>query len=1308
MKKRKLLTFLLAIVMVLPVMLLSACKDKNDDDGSQPATLQSVSVELAGNDYTLTDNTITTTYDGSLLSIADTDFVVKLVYSDTTTKTIAKDTDSTDGYTFTSTLPTEGTTNAGTYTLKFAYGELEKEISVVVAKAKINMQTASWNYTEAYTYNGGEKSIALIGLPSGVTAKYDSTGSVATATNAGTYSAVATLEYDSVNYELENVPALTKEWKINKATHDMSNVAWNYESAFDYNGTEREVVLTGLPTGVTATYTGNKATNANTYSAVATLAQADTANYEIATFANLTLSWTINKISYNMRDVEWNYSAPFTYDGLAKEVTLTGLPAGVSVVSYLNNAFVDAGEYTATVTFTQADVVNYHVVNANNYTLAWEIEKATYDMSNVYWAYYTSENPNVKTPYTEPLAFNETYAYTMVLEGLPTGVTIHNNEYIGTRVCEAGQYGEFSVGVQLVQADETNYELVNSEDYNTIWKVLSIPCIETVTFNGENKNQEWLERLTYLPVGSTLSVTPLSGYEVAITTSVGEPTTIQNAENGDAYIIRVQESGTYKTVFEKGLNVSYIDKVTINGEVYDYTYVSYNPESPTEQSITVTFGNCPITGESYLTKYAGRLFYHDGTAPVAITSETTVISIEDVYYIRFYIEDSENEFLYIIVNPYTHIEQISIKGTEDYEFEATDPNNVSVSIPDGFVKSFEVTLKEEIRDDYTVKLFNEAGTELVPAHFTNVLNKQVITIKVYNKELEVVEDVDFEIRYNFMIDGVSQVNSGYYIQTETNTLTFTNAKVDNAATLTLTEGEYGITGHTLKVEKIYSGTTYVFQTDLVVNYSPVASTYITDATAYVQSYEDSYPQSTPVDVENNLIYGFGGLSKAEIMLFNVDSMSINVAEGWTLVSKQKSTFSKINYLTITFESTTDSTTKTVYIYLDSDFDYDNDVTILGAIKMDYTTYSPVGEEYDMSGDSVNITDVSTFVGLYITTQNQSALIQIYSGGNLVDSDYGELVALFSEEGEYTLKITSSDESAIRTITLNVTGEFLPVVGVNYGSASLEMTMDGGMPAGNLEAFMSLTEDFFPTDVLTSFETLGLEVTELAGAFGYLPEAKDVTDDTITVEIVSTGIENGVFDIAGNIIADPANAELTIKTDAVYGKYVMFYGMDIFDEGYAPVIIFLSEKVYPVSFTLGTGENAITLGYQFDVTNMEYGLGNLHMGDFQMGGMGMVASASSANLGLNTESTTITLTVSFGRVYADYSYAVLVPTQGSEAVVVKPTETETPGVYTIAYETTFALTQDETAYYVNFYVAYLGATEGAVGEMCMPVTIALLK
>ena len=43
------------------------------------------------------------------------------------------------------------------------------------------------------------------------------------------------------------------------------------------------------------------------------------------------------KSNYDMSGVEWDYTAAFTYDGTEKSVSLTGLPAGVTVKEYSGN-----------------------------------------------------------------------------------------------------------------------------------------------------------------------------------------------------------------------------------------------------------------------------------------------------------------------------------------------------------------------------------------------------------------------------------------------------------------------------------------------------------------------------------------------------------------------------------------------------------------------------------------------------------------------------------------------------------------------------------------------------------------------------------------------------------------------------------------------------------------------------------------------------------------------------------------------------------------------------------------------------------
>ena len=79
---------------------------------------------------------------------------------------------------------------------------------------------------------------------------------------------------------------------ITKATYDMSGVAWNYAGPFEGDGAVKTVTLMNLPVGVTATYTGNSATDPGTYTAHAILSY-DATNYEAPVAADL--EWTINR-----------------------------------------------------------------------------------------------------------------------------------------------------------------------------------------------------------------------------------------------------------------------------------------------------------------------------------------------------------------------------------------------------------------------------------------------------------------------------------------------------------------------------------------------------------------------------------------------------------------------------------------------------------------------------------------------------------------------------------------------------------------------------------------------------------------------------------------------------------------------------------------------------------------------------------------------------------------------------------------------------------------------------------------------------
>lgn len=117
-------------------------------------------------------------------------------------------------------------------------------------KSNYDVSGVKWDYTAAFTYDGAEKSVLLTGLPAGVTVK-KYTGN--TATNAGSYTATATFEYDEENY---NAPQISPcKWIINKA--QITGLVFE-NATVDYDGELHSLKVKGvLPVGTSAEYTYN-------------------------------------------------------------------------------------------------------------------------------------------------------------------------------------------------------------------------------------------------------------------------------------------------------------------------------------------------------------------------------------------------------------------------------------------------------------------------------------------------------------------------------------------------------------------------------------------------------------------------------------------------------------------------------------------------------------------------------------------------------------------------------------------------------------------------------------------------------------------------------------------------------------------------------------------------------------------------------------------------------------------------------------------------------------------------------------------
>ena len=94
-------------------------------------------------------------------------------------------------------------------------------------------------------------------------------------------------------------------------------------------------------------------------------------------FSNPECAFSISKADYDMSDILWS-SSSLIYNGALHEVTLSNLPAGVSVVGYTDNRATNVGKYVATASL-KYDERNYNVPIVPSYE--WEIKPAQYDMS---------------------------------------------------------------------------------------------------------------------------------------------------------------------------------------------------------------------------------------------------------------------------------------------------------------------------------------------------------------------------------------------------------------------------------------------------------------------------------------------------------------------------------------------------------------------------------------------------------------------------------------------------------------------------------------------------------------------------------------------------------------------------------------------------------------------------------------------------------------------------------------------------------------------------------------------------------------
>lgn len=319
-------------------------------------------------------------------------------------------------------------------------GDLSASLEWKIEKIKVDMTGVKWSYTAPFTYDGTAKTVSLVKAPSLVEVK-----GTLSATKAGTYTASFALK-DTEHYELINLGdlATTLEWKIEKAKVDMTGVKWSYTAPFTYDGTTKTVSLVYAPSLVEVKGTLS-AIKAGTYTA--SFALKDTENYEMVNAGALasSLEWKINKASVDLAGAAWDYTAPFTYDGTIKTVSLT---MQFDKLKFSGNSATDAGTYTAS--FELKDAENYEIINKGSLSdsIEWKINKADIDMSAVARSFVDAEFVYDGKPHT--LAVDSKL--------LPNGVKVKG--YLGSAVTHVSESPKtITVQFELLAEKAVNYNV---------------------------------------------------------------------------------------------------------------------------------------------------------------------------------------------------------------------------------------------------------------------------------------------------------------------------------------------------------------------------------------------------------------------------------------------------------------------------------------------------------------------------------------------------------------------------------------------------------------------------------------------------------------------------------------------------------------------------------------------------------------------------------------------------------------------------------------------------------------------------------
>ena len=373
------------------------------------------------------------------------------------------------------------TPNAGTYAASVTFTPTDaSNYNTVVGSVNVTVNKAmpavsAWPTASAITYGQALSASTLTGGTASVAGAFAFTSPSTVPSAAGVFAAQVTFTpTDGLNYN--NVTSSVNV-AVSKATATVSIA----NTTQTFNASPREVSTSTTPSGLTVnvTYNGSATapTNAGSYSVVATI---DDTNYEGS--ANATL--VINKATAGISISNLNH----TYDGSAKQATVTTTPLGLACTITYNGAPalpVSVGDYAVLVTINE---LNYQGTSSATLVI----------------------NDKVTPVVSWPTASSITYGQTLSVSTLTGGSATDGGSPVAGSFAFENPSVVLAAGLQSV---EVKFTPTNTALYNSVIGSVNVTVNKaTATVSIANINQTYNGdprpvNVTTSPEGLSVSVT---------------------------------------------------------------------------------------------------------------------------------------------------------------------------------------------------------------------------------------------------------------------------------------------------------------------------------------------------------------------------------------------------------------------------------------------------------------------------------------------------------------------------------------------------------------------------------------------------------------------------------------------------------------------------------------------------------------------------------------------------------------------------------------------------------------------------------